>query len=231
MYVTGGSVSNLGSGSAFVEVVLGSATNSTAAKAGGRYIQTGGTTVVTVASMTLGTITNAYGEVTVSGGLLNTYGITMNPNAMMGVVALLTVTNNGQVYLGGGGLAAYGNVYATNTITLGDNAVLGASANWKDYYGVGPVGVITLASGTPTIRAAGPNGAANNITLSGQIVGSGGLIKDGGGTLKLSTSNAVNTYTGPTMVNAGTLLLNGTHTGGGYLHGRRRRHAGRYRNH
>ncbi len=55
-------------------------------------------------------------------------------------------------------------------------------------------------------------GDDSNTTFSGTISGAGRLVKQGAGTLTLSGNN---TYVGPTDVNAGTLLVNGTHNNGG----------------
>ena len=51
------------------------------------------------------------------------------------------------------------------------------------------------------------NTNGNNITLSGVLGGSGGLIKTGNGTLILSTAES---YSGPTSVNGGTLQVDGS---------------------
>src|SRR5262249_27395517 len=58
-------------------------------------------------------------------------------------------------------------------------------------------GTITLA-GTNTIQVASP------LNLPGPLVGSGGFQKPSAGQLLLS---AANTYSGPTLINAGPLLL------------------------
>lgn len=54
-------------------------------------------------------------------------------------------------------------------------------------------------------------GTASTTILSGQVTGSGNLIKSGGGTVTLS--NATNNYTGSTTVNSGTLILHGSNLG------------------
>jgi len=60
-------------------------------------------------------------------------------------------------------------------------------------------GSVTLGTGTLTT-----DGLGTVTPFSGVISGDGGLTKIGGGTLTL---NGVNTYIGPTMINAGTLQL------------------------
>ena len=62
-------------------------------------------------------------------------------------------------------------------------------------------GVIDLGSGT--LREGADNGSA---TYNGTIIGTGTLFKLGTGAWTLSGNN---TYTGPTTVNAGTLVVNG----------------------
>ncbi|WP_052046332.1 autotransporter-associated beta strand repeat-containing protein [Candidatus Paracaedibacter symbiosus] len=52
------------------------------------------------------------------------------------------------------------------------------------------------------------NTAGNNANFSGQFTGTGGLTKNGNGVLQLS--NADNTYSGATLVDAGELKANGT---------------------
>ena len=54
--------------------------------------------------------------------------------------------------------------------------------------------------------------ASNPASINAPISGSGGLIINGDGTTGQTTLSAVNTYTGSTIVQAGTLLLNGNGT-------------------
>ncbi len=78
------------------------------------------------------------------------------------------------------------------TLTLGANQNIGAIAG---------AGALNLASYTLTTNS------SSNTTFSGVISGTGGLTKNGTGTLTLS--NAANTYNGTTTINAGTLAVSG----------------------
>jgi autotransporter-associated beta strand protein len=59
------------------------------------------------------------------------------------------------------------------------------------------------------------NNSALNYTLAGSpIAGSASLTKSGGGTLTLTNATTYESYTGPTVVNGGTLALGFVNTGG-----------------
>jgi fibronectin-binding autotransporter adhesin len=66
----------------------------------------------------------------------------------------------------------------------------------------GSFGTVTLGSGTLTT-----GGDNTSTTFGGTIAGTGGLVKVGTGTQRLT---GVNTYTGPTEVHLGTILVNGS---------------------
>jgi autotransporter-associated beta strand protein len=71
----------------------------------------------------------------------------------------------------------------------------------------GNILTLDVSTGTPTI-----NVADEELTISSVIAGNDGLLKDGSGQLTLSGTN---TYTGGTVVNAGTLSIsNVNHIGG-----------------
>ncbi len=116
----------------------------------------------------------------------------------------LTLTGN-NLYSGGttisGGLINFSalNNFGTGPITLNGGGLQWAAGN-------------TLDVSSRLVLGAG--GAAfdtnsSNITLAGNLAGTGGLTKQGLGTLNLT---GVNTYTGPTSVTAGTLAVNGSVT-------------------
>jgi fibronectin-binding autotransporter adhesin len=90
---------------------------------------------------------------------------------------------------------------------LPSNLVLGlpGAANGTLQYTGGTTSTdrgFTLNLGTDSIEV---TTAATNLTVTGQIIGTGGLTKIGPGTLTLT--NAANSYTGGTYVTAGTLTV------------------------
>ena len=107
-----------------------------------------------------------------------------------------TTINAGTLAIGAGGsisgsnlnLAAAG---ATFDISAGGNQTLG------DLAGVGGTAV-NLGANTLTA------GTGNSTAFAGVISGTGGLTKNGGGTLSLTGTD---TFTGATIVNAGTLAI------------------------
>jgi fibronectin-binding autotransporter adhesin len=85
---------------------------------------------------------------------------------------------------------------AAVTISSGADLALGGSETVGSIAGAGDI-----ALGANTLTAGGLN---TSTTLSGVISGSGGLAKDGSGNLTLSGAN---TYTGTSVINAGTLSI------------------------
>jgi T5SS/PEP-CTERM-associated repeat protein/autotransporter-associated beta strand protein len=123
----------------------------------------------------------------------------------------------GALSIEGGGVvnALDTHLYNTGTLALLDGGTLnGPLSSWGGL--VRTRGVNTLA-GAITLQAGGvfiqPVDAASTLTLSGDISGPGGLDKSsflgsvGRGKLVLSGSNS---YAGPTTVDIGTLIVNGT---------------------
>jgi fibronectin-binding autotransporter adhesin len=122
--------------------------------------------------------------------------IALTQPAASAETSLLNVTG-GALYVGSGGIVANNNGgTGVMDVQLG-GGTLGAKAPWTS-------SVAATLTGTATIKAADAANAAQDITLSGAIGGTGSLTKTGAGTLTLS---ATNTYTGNTTVSAGTLSL------------------------
>lgn len=70
---------------------------------------------------------------------------------------------------------------------------------------------VTLTTALPVAGITVSAASDYNLTGTGFIAGSGGLVKSGAGTLTLSTTN---TYTGPTTVTGGTLAVDSLGDGG-----------------
>jgi len=132
----------------------------------------------------------------------NTYngGTTLNAGQ-------LQVNNNqalgtGPLIINGGGMIARNSGRTvSNPVTVGGDFYIGAPSvnNAMNFSGT-----VDLGGATRTITVV-DNPVANDSTMSG-VLSNGGLVKIGGGTLALS---AANTYSGPTIVNEGTLSLSG----------------------
>jgi autotransporter-associated beta strand protein len=94
-----------------------------------------------------------------------------------------------------------------STVTLDGNRTighmifgdLGASRNWTVTAGSGGVLNMQVMGGTPHIAVSN-----QTTTINVPIAGTQGLLKDGLGTLALG---AINTYTGGTTINSGTLMV------------------------
>ena len=134
----------------------------------------------------------------VSGVISNVYNLWVGWGAGHGVYTL----SGGSIYIGALGITTTSGNYAIN---LGGGTV-GAYQSWASSLNI----MLTGSNGPVTFNSAG-----NSITLSGVLSGSGGLTKAGSGTLELSGAN---TYTGDTIVNAGTLQLDQTGSSVGAFH-------------
>lgn len=102
-----------------------------------------------------------------------------------------TTVNDGTLILGAGGSLAAG-----SGVTVNGNGVLDVSAAGSQTFG-------TL-DGDGQVQLGGATLAVGGGTYGGVIAGGAGLDKTGNGTLTL---NDVNTYSGPTQVLGGTLLV------------------------
>ncbi len=119
--------------------------------------------------------------------------------------------SGGSLYLGSGGLVATSaaavastSLASTYNVTL-TGGTIGAKAAWSS------AANMTVNTNTVTFQAADASNVANDITLTGNLTGSGSLAKTGGGNLTLGGTVS---YTGATSVNTGTLLVTGAITAG-----------------
>lgn len=187
MAVTGGTVTNSGG----IQLGTGTATSGRQV----RYYQTGGTVSCagTLDFPIAGTYP-AWFSVLNSGSTFSADGVRLYPNAVSSATARFT--NSGSIYLGASGFNTLNS--GTYTVSLNDQSVLGANADWS-----GNVN-ITAPSGAITFKAADANNISHDITLSGTISGGASVTKSGGGTLTL---NGANSYTGNTTIGGGPLAL------------------------
>jgi autotransporter-associated beta strand protein len=125
-----------------------------------------------------------------------TNGIIPNQNGGTADFSQLTLTTNTYVTLDG-------------TPTIGNLIFCDVGNKWTWEIDPGTGGPLTLAAGTNTPAITVKNQAA---TITAGIAGINGLSKDGTGTLALTF---VNTYSGGTAVNAGTLFANAGNSGSG----------------
>ncbi len=165
------------------------------------YALNGGTITLTV-----GGVTNN-GAATVSSVIAGSAGLTKLGTSQL----ILSGANSytGSTYIGSGTLQLSGgsNRLPTATaVSLANTAgatldLNGNNQTIASLSGGGTAGGnVTLGAGTLTL------GNNNSETYAGVISGAGGLVKQGSGTLALA---GVNTYTGPTTINAGALSLLG----------------------
>ena len=96
-------------------------------------------------------------------------------------------------------------VLSTNVATLGANTAAVTLANTTiletSATNATVANAVTLSSGQATLSTASAN---SSLTMSNAVNGTGGLIKEGAGTLTL---NGANGYTGNTAINAGKVIL------------------------
>ena len=162
------------------------------------------------------------GATTISAGTLKLGAPGNANNTPLGNFAAGTTVSSGATLdLNGFTLGSAEDLTLNGTGVSGNGALTNSSASAATYSGL-----ITLGSASSIVAATGDISVSNPVTITGagfpltldgvglsssvaSIIGntSGGVVKNGIGTWTLT---GVNTYTGPTVVNDGTLFVNGT---------------------
>jgi autotransporter-associated beta strand protein/T5SS/PEP-CTERM-associated repeat protein len=113
-----------------------------------------------------------------------------------------TTINTGTVVIGNANAAGTGRIIQTNGSSLLKIDTTGMITNAISVYNVVASQSATLSGEITVNNAVWDVNTGTTLTISGDIDGSGGVTKNGNGTLVLSGNN---TYTAATVVNAGTL--------------------------
>jgi autotransporter-associated beta strand protein len=151
---------------------------------GGLYVN-GGTVQLGASNV----LTAAGPAVTVAGGAFNLGGFSQT----IGSLALgPSATVNPTVSTGAG------------TLTLGGNLTFsGGAGNQPAVIS----GNLNLGGAVRTVTVSVGTTAAYDVVIGAAVGGSGGLVENGGSTIASLALNAVNSYTGPTTINDGTLTV------------------------
>jgi autotransporter-associated beta strand protein len=149
----------------------------------------------TTSGIQIGNPSAGNAEFLVRAGVANVQLVTFGQGGVADTVTLNLI--GGKLFVGSGGMVQ-GSLSATPGIFLG-GGTLGATAPWSSSLNMS-------LSGTATIRAGDPIGNPQNISLSGNLSGSGALTLAGVGAGELILSGS-NTYTGGTIVTGGELVV------------------------
>ena len=117
-----------------------------------------------------------------------------------------TTLNAGTLVIGNSAAAGTGTITQTDGTSLLKFDTSGTVANDLSIYNVATNQTITLSGNITAQNTVYDVASGTTTSLNGTISGSGGITKNGTGTLEVN--GASNTYTGDTVVNAGTLEAN-----------------------
>jgi fibronectin-binding autotransporter adhesin len=113
-----------------------------------------------------------------------------------------TTINTGTFVIGQANAAGSGTITQTDGTSLLKLDTTGTIANAMSIYNVSANKTVTLSGGITVNNATFDVASGETLTISNTINGTGGVTKNGSGTLVLSGNN---TYSAPTIINSGTL--------------------------
>ena len=113
-----------------------------------------------------------------------------------------TTLNTGTLVIGNAAAAGSGTITQTDATSVLKFDTTGTITNVMSVYNVLATQSATLSGAITVNNATWDIDTGDTLTVSGAVSGSGGVTKNGGGTLILSGSNS---YNGSTVINAGTL--------------------------
>lgn len=161
--------------------------------------------------VTSGVLQVPTGSSTITGTIAGDKGLTKTGEGTLTLNGTNTYTGPTTIEAGTLKLGTQGSIPSTEGVVLADKA--GATLDLNNFSttiaslsgGGTQGGTVNLGSGTLTV------GDASNTTYAGTINGTGGLVKQGTGTLKLTGTN---TYSGETTIREGTLEGNSSNLKG-----------------
>ncbi len=172
---------------------------------GGQLRVIGGTFNATAeGGLVLGARTNNVSRAHFTGGTSTIEKITLGLNATVAAGTATLTVDGGTLYVGSGGIVTAGSGTFTPSVVLA-SGTLAAKDDWST-----AVPISLPADNSIVVHTADAAGEPHDITIDSIISGNGSLTKTGAGTLTLSGEN---TFTGPVILNAGSLRVPGTLAG------------------
>ena len=148
------------------------------------------------------TVGSANSATTFSGVMSGTGGLTKTGTGVFTVSGANTFTGATNVNAGTLKAGAANSLPSGSAVTVATGAVLDLGGFNQTIGSLAGAGNVTLGAGTLT-----EGGDNSSTTYSGVLSGTGGLTKNGTGA---TTLTGVDTYSGATTINAGTLIVNGS---------------------
>ena len=190
------------------------ATSSIEKSGAGTLVLSGANTYTGGTALNTGTIAVANNAALGSGALTMAGGTSLQANSSVSLANNVALSGASTINTNGNNMGLSGNMTGSGGFTKTGAGTLTLSGT-NAYSGGTTVSAGALAGNTSSIQGNVINNAivnfsqSTNGTYAGVMSGSGGLVKDGSGTVTISK---VNTYIGDTNINAGGLILTGSTT-------------------